>query len=75
MQDSELMSVMDAADVDKNGCIDYEEFIVATINLAKLEREAGFQEAFTHFDTDGDGVITREEIRAGLKASGPPACG
>lgn len=70
VQDAELMAVMSAADVDKNGSIDYEEFIVATMNLSKLEREAGCQEAFSHFDTDGDGSITRDEIRQGLKAQG-----
>ena len=66
------MAVMNAADVDKNGAIDYEEFIVATINLSKLEREAGCQAAFDHFDTDGDGTITRYEIRQGLKAQAKP---
>ena len=74
VQDTELMAVMTAADVDKNGCIDYEEFICATINLSKLEREYGCQEAFAHFDTDGDGTITRDEIRQGLISSGGCAC-
>ena len=69
-QDGDLQAVMNAADLDKSGTIDYEEFIVATINLSKLEREAGCQEAFSHFDTDGDGSITRAEIMQALAARG-----
>ncbi|MCO5612745.1 hypothetical protein L7F22_067014 [Adiantum nelumboides] len=31
--------VMDAVDIDKSGSIDYQEFITATLNLNKIERE------------------------------------
>ena len=37
-QETELVEAMQAADLDGDGCINYEEFIVATINLAKLEK-------------------------------------
>ena len=34
------MAVMQAADLDGNGAIDYEEFIVSTVNLARLNKKA-----------------------------------
>ena len=34
------MAVMHAADLDGNGSIDYEEFIVSTVNLARLNKQA-----------------------------------
>ena len=36
MQETELIEAMQAADLDGDGTINYEEFIVATVNLAKL---------------------------------------
>ena len=37
-QETELIEAMQAADLDGDGTINYEEFIVATVNLAKLEK-------------------------------------
>ncbi len=37
-EESELESVMKAADLDGDGTLNYEEFICATANLAKLEK-------------------------------------
>ena len=37
-QETELIEAMHAADLDGDGTINYEEFIVATVNLAKLEK-------------------------------------
>ena len=39
VQDTDLMAVMQAADLDGNGAIDYEEFIVSTVNLARLNKK------------------------------------
>ena len=38
VQETELIEAMQAADLDGDGTINYEEFIVATVNLAKLEK-------------------------------------
>lgn len=45
------------ADVDKNGTIDYHEFITATINRHKLEREENLFKAFQYFDKDNSGSV------------------
>ena len=37
---------MKAADLDGDGTLNYEEFICATANLAKLEKEANILAAF-----------------------------
>lgn len=50
------------ADVDKNGTIDYDEFIAATVHMNKLEREEHLLAAFAYFDKDGSGYITVDEL-------------
>ncbi|GFR48541.1 hypothetical protein Agub_g10439 [Astrephomene gubernaculifera] len=50
------------ADVNGDGLIDYEEFLAATINRSKLEREELLKQAFARFDENGDGQITRQEL-------------
>ena len=45
-EESELEVVMRAADLDGDGTLNYEEFICATANLAKLEKEANILAAF-----------------------------
>lgn len=39
LNDNELRQLIATADVDGNGTIDYEEFVAATVNLNKLEKE------------------------------------
>lgn len=45
------------ADVDKSGTIDYQEFITATINRHKLEKEENLYKAFQYFDKDNSGSV------------------
>jgi Ca2+-binding EF-hand superfamily protein len=39
-----------------------QEFLAATINQNKLEREDHLKAAFQHFDLDGNGTITHDEL-------------
>ena len=39
LKEDELHALIADADVDGNGTIDYEEFVAATVNLNKLEKE------------------------------------
>ncbi|KAI5065455.1 hypothetical protein GOP47_0020150 [Adiantum capillus-veneris] len=63
LMDNEVQTIMEAADIDKSGSIDYQEFITATLNLNKIEREENLFAAFAYFDKDGSGFITMDEIQ------------
>ncbi|KAK7321823.1 hypothetical protein VNO77_32802 [Canavalia gladiata] len=66
LSESEIRQLMDAADVDKNGTIDCCEFITATMDRHKLEKEGNLFEAFQYFDKDNSGYITRNGLREAI---------
>lgn len=43
--------------MDKNGTIDYTEFIAATMHRHKLQKEEDLLKAFLYFDNDGSGSV------------------
>ncbi|CAF2077410.1 unnamed protein product [Brassica napus] len=63
----EVKQLMDAADVDGNGSIDDIEFITATMHRHRLESDENLYKAFQHFDKDGSGYITIDELEVALK--------
>ncbi|EFJ37455.1 calcium dependent protein kinase 5 [Selaginella moellendorffii] len=67
LKESEIHALMDAADLDKNGTIDYTEFITATLHLNKIEREENLFAAFSYFDRDSSGYITIDELQSACK--------
>uniref|UniRef100_A0A0E0GTD5 non-specific serine/threonine protein kinase n=1 Tax=Oryza nivara TaxID=4536 RepID=A0A0E0GTD5_ORYNI len=66
ISESELMQLMEAADVDGNGSIDYVEFISATMHMNRLEKEDHIYKAFEYFDKDHSGFITVDELEEAL---------
>ena len=52
-----------AVDLDGNNCIDYTEFVMATMNEKDLRSNEKLKAAFRLFDKDGSGTISPEEIR------------
>ncbi|CAN1811110.1 Calcium-dependent protein kinase 21 [Linum perenne] len=62
LTENEVKQLMEAADVDGNGTIDYSEFISATMHRYRLEKNEHLYKAFQHFDKDGSGYITREDL-------------
>ncbi|XP_042389435.1 calcium-dependent protein kinase 1-like isoform X1 [Zingiber officinale] len=64
--ESEVQQLMEAADVDGNGCIDYMEFITATMHMNRMEKEDHLYKAFQYFDKDQSGYITVEELEQAL---------
>jgi len=55
---------MQSVDTDKNGTIDYNEFLTATIDKEKLTSKNNLELAFKSFDRDGSGKINLNEIKA-----------
>ncbi|KAG5064699.1 hypothetical protein JHK85_005882 [Glycine max] len=70
LTEAEVQQLMDAADVDGNGTIDYIEFITATMHRHRLERDEHLHKAFQYFDKDGSGYITRDELETAMKEYG-----
>ncbi|KAK9209716.1 hypothetical protein WN944_002084 [Citrus x changshan-huyou] len=70
LTEAEVQQLMEAADVDGNGTIDYIEFITATMHRHKLERDDHLYKAFQHFDKDNSGFITVDELEIAMKDYG-----
>ncbi|CAM8986963.1 unnamed protein product [Rhodiola kirilowii] len=70
LSEAEVKQLMEAADVDGNGSIDYIEFITATMHRHELERDEHLYTAFQHFDKDGSGFITRDELEIAMQDYG-----
>ncbi|XP_042033050.1 calcium-dependent protein kinase 10-like [Salvia splendens] len=73
LPDPEIRLLMDVADVDGNGVLNYGEFVAVTIHLQRMENEGHFRKAFTFFDKDESGYIELDELREALVGdSGEP---
>ncbi|KAK2454587.1 calcium-dependent protein kinase [Trifolium repens] len=70
LNESEIYDLMQAADVDNSGTIDYGEFIAATLHLNKIDREDHLVAAFSYFDKDGSGYITKDELQKACEEFG-----
>ncbi|XP_031253709.1 calcium-dependent protein kinase 21-like [Pistacia vera] len=70
LSEAEVKQLMEAADVDGNGTIDYIEFISATMHRHRLERDEHLFKAFQYFDKDSSGYITRDELETAMKEYG-----
>ncbi|KAL6647025.1 hypothetical protein ACP70R_014462 [Stipagrostis hirtigluma subsp. patula] len=70
LKDSEITTLMEAADIDNSGFIDYGEFLAATLHLNKVEREDNLFAAFSYFDKDGSGYITQDELQKACEEFG-----
>ncbi|KAL1554636.1 Calcium-dependent protein kinase 14 [Salvia divinorum] len=54
---------MEASDVDKDGYLDYAEFVAISVHLRKLGNDDHLRKAFDYFDKNGTGYIEIEELR------------
>ncbi|XWS51067.1 hypothetical protein CRYUN_Cryun12cG0144400 [Craigia yunnanensis] len=66
LAEPEIKMLMEVADVDGNGVLDYGEFVAVTIHLQKMENDEHFRRAFMFFDKDGSGYIELDELRDAL---------
>ncbi|KAL6281229.1 hypothetical protein ACE6H2_018110 [Prunus campanulata] len=66
LAEPEVKMLMEVADVDGNGVLDYGEFAAVTIHLQRMENDEHLRRAFVFFDKDGSGYIELSELREGL---------
>ena len=67
--EKEVERIMNEVDIDKSGTIDYNEFVLATINKQKLLNKEKLEATFKMFDKDGSGSISSDEIKSVLGKS------
>lgn len=60
----ELKALMDSIDVDKNGRINYTEFLASSLAKEDLFTSNNILKLFKLLDKDGNGSIDREELKA-----------
>ena len=68
LNENEAKELFEMIDADKNGKIDYTEFLASTIQKKNYLKNERLFETFCMFDKDNSGTITKEEIIDALKA-------
>merc|ERR1712232_549616 len=66
----DLQQIMEDVDSDGSGVIDYTEFLAATLDKRVYMKEDVCWSAFRVFDRNGDGKISKEELRQVLNDDG-----
>ncbi|KAG4967157.1 hypothetical protein JHK87_032808 [Glycine soja] len=64
--DPDVQMLMDAADIDGNGTLNYDEFITMSVHLRKIESDEHLSEAFRYFDKNQSGYVEFEELKDAL---------
>merc|ERR1712097_131961 len=67
LKKEDLKVILKSLDTDGSGCIEYSEFIAATMDRAAYTQETALWAAFRVFDLDNDGVITKDELKKVLQ--------
>lgn len=66
LAENEIQQLMEAADVGKDGTLDYGKFAALTVHLQRMDDDDHLHKAFSHFDLDGNGFIDFEELKQTL---------
>jgi calmodulin len=68
MKKKDIEKMINELDKDKNGTIEYSEFVqMMTMPASREADEFELREAFRCIDTDGNGYISREELRQAVE--------
>lgn len=68
--DEKIRDIIKQCDYNSNDEIDYTEFLAACTNIKKFTDEEKIRAVFGHFDTDGDGVLSREDLISAMDRFG-----
>lgn len=60
---------MDAIDTDKNGKINYTEFIASTLGKEYYGSKSHLESVFRMLDKDGNGTVERQELQEMLESN------
>ncbi|KAL6976647.1 Calcium-dependent protein kinase 8 [Sarracenia purpurea var. burkii] len=63
---ADLQILMEAADIDGDGTLNYGEFVTISIHLKKMANDEHLHKAFAFFDRNQSGYIEIEELRDAL---------
>jgi calcium-dependent protein kinase len=61
--DQDINSIIEFCDGDGSGCIDYTEFLTATLNWEQVLSREKIEIVFNSFDKNHNGTVTLEEIK------------
>ncbi|URD99886.1 calcium-dependent protein kinase [Musa troglodytarum] len=62
ISDADLKMLMDAADADGSGSLNYGEFVAVSIHIRKIGNDEHLHKAFRYFDRNNTGYIEIEEL-------------
>ncbi len=57
-----MQALLQHADADGDGSINYREFLAAAMDMQNVSREMALRAAFVEFDTDGSGTLSPDEV-------------
>lgn len=66
LKEEDILNVMKQLDTNKNGFIDYTEFIAGCLQTQSMLKEKHLLNAFSYFDKDKNGKITKDELKSCL---------
>lgn len=66
LKEEDIENVMKVMDSNNNGFIDYTEFIAGCLQSYNYLQETHLKSAFTYFDKDGSGMISKDELKSCL---------
>merc|ERR1719277_2768974 len=69
--DQDAKALMTILDMDQNGFVSYTEFLAGVLSTDVGLSDRLVREAFDMFDLDGDGFVSRQELKVMLSGSGP----
>ncbi|KAL2485473.1 Calcium-dependent protein kinase 8 [Abeliophyllum distichum] len=64
--EADLQILMEAADVDRDGTLNYGEFVAVSVHIRKMANDEHLHKAFAFFDRNESGYIEIEELRLAL---------
>ena len=66
MVEADFNALFDKLDTNKNGQINYTEYLAGALDLNLLTNMKIVEDAFRFFDRDNSGTITKAEVKAAL---------